>query len=296
MAIVEQTIRGKKMILVEGTVDGFYINPIKPEHIKTYTGGKNGPWTPTHRYNLIVDGQPISLGMGDKDGVSDRQQIRAKDNDDNYHNLVKGLVVSVEVEEGEPYNGKPQYRSGVGKIVITDASKAEAPRAAGAAPAAAGKSFDKTGVEVGHAINGALDYLIASGGDLSNDSIISVAAVVHKVTTKLKADVAAANPDKSEFDVGASVGHAVRNACRMAPEGELEKVLEALSADILENVSAKVEAFVRSGKGVGKPATRTAAPKRTPQARKAKTADPVEAAPQEAETNVADMDDSDIPF
>lgn len=295
MAINVQKIRGKEMILIEGKVDGFYINPIKPEHQKTYDG-KNGPWKPTHRYNLIVDGDAISLGMGEKDGVSDRQQIRAKDNEDNYHTLVKGLIVSVEVTENGEYKGKTQYQAGVSKVVITDASGAEAPRAPAGAGAAPYKPKDSTGVEVGHAINGAIDYLLASGGDLSNESITSVAAVVHKVTTKVKADVAAANPDKSDYDVGASVGHAVRNACRMNPEGELEQALEGVTLDLLENVSAKVEEFVRSGKGVGKPARRTAAPAAKPATRKADKAEAPAPAEKPAEqTGFDDMDD-EIPF
>lgn len=297
MAITRSKIRGKEMILIEGKVDGFYINPIKPEHIKTYAG-KNGDWTPTHRYNLIVDKQAISLGMGDKDGVSPKQNIRAKDNDDNYHTLVKGLIVSVEVEELEPYNGKPQFRSAVNKVVIMDASGAEAPpapAAQGAAPAPY-KPKDTTGVEVGHAVNAAIDYLQVSGGDLGNDNIVSVAAVMHNVTVKLKAEVAKANPDKSEYDVGASVGHAVRNAARLNPEGDLETSLEALARDLLDNVSAKVEEFVKSGKGVGKPAKRTPAPTKAAGTRKVSKPAPEPVEQEAGMPEFEDMDDDQIPF
>lgn len=297
MAIKREKSRGKELVLIEGPVTAFYINPIKPEHIKTYDG-KNGPWTPTHRYNLVVDGQPISLGMGDKDGVSDKQQIRAKDNDDKFHTITKGMEVSVEVEELEPYNGKPQFRSGVSKVVIMDVSKAEAPPQQGQAPNAGGsyKPKDTTGMEVGHAVNAAIDYLQASGGDLSNENIVSVSAIMHNVTGKIKAEFAKANPEKSDYDVGAAVGHAVRNAARLNPEGDLESSVEALAWDILDNVSAKVEEFVKSGKGVAKPAKRTPAPAKAAGTRKAAkpAQEPVQDEPEH--TGFDDMDDDQIPF
>lgn len=301
MAITRSKIRGKEMILCEGTVEGFYINPIKPEHIKTYTGGKNGPWTPTHRYNLIVDGQPISLGMGDKDGVSPKQQIRAKDNEDNYHTLVKGLVVSVEVEEMPEYNGKPQFRANTGDVVIMDASGAEAPApAAGGAPAAPYKPKDMTGVEIGHAINGAMNVLLTFGGDASNDNIVRYAGSVHNVTVKLKKEVATANPDKSEYDVGASVGHAVLNACKLVGlEADFEPTLEGIAKDLLDNVVAPVEKYIKEGRGAAKPARRTAAPAKAPAAkpaRKAAKVEPEVVADDTVTTGFDDMDDDQIPF
>lgn len=299
MAITREKIRGKEMILCEGKVDGFYVNPIKPEHIKTYTGGKNGPWTPTHRYNLIVDGQPISLGMGDKDGVSPKQQIRAKDHDGNYHTLVKGLMVSVEVEEAGEYNGKPQFRANTGDVIITDASGAEAAPSAAPAGATAYKPKDMTGVEVGHAINGAMNVLLTFGGDVSNDNIVRYAGSVHNVTVKLKKEVAAANPEKSEYDVGASVGHAILNACKLVGlDADFEPTLEGIAVDLLDNVVAPVEKYIKEGRGAAKPARRTPAPAKAPAAkgsRKAAKAPEPEPQPEPQDSGLDDMDD-DIPF
>lgn len=298
MAITREKIRGKEMILCEGKVDGFYVNPIQPEHIKTYTGGKNGPWTPTHRYNLIVDGQPISLGMGDKDGVSPKQQIRAKDNNGNYHTLVKGLMVSVEVEEAGEYNGKPQFRANTGNVIITDASGAEAAPAAAPAGAAPYKPKDMTGVEVGHAINGAMNVLLTFGGDASNDNIVRYAGSVHNVTVKLKKEVAAANPEKSEYDVGASVGHAILNACKLVGlEADFEPTLEGIAVDLLDNVVAPVEKYIKEGRGAAKPARRTPAPAKAPAAKGSrKAAKAPEPQPKPEDSGFDDMDDDSIPF
>ena len=300
MSITRSKIRGKEMILIEGKVDGFYINPIKPEHIKTYAG-KNGDWTPTHRYNLIVDGQAISLGMGDKDGVSPKQNIRAKDNEDNYHTLVKGLIVSVEVEELEPYNNKPQFRSGVGKVVIMDASGAEAAPTAPAPGAAPAEPYDETGMLVCHGINGAMALVGTGNFEVDNDTIFRLSNAVHAATTRLKEEVKKHNPDMTNKAVGNYSGNAVIAACRMVSADEnLEDTLFDFGLDIVENVTLKFDEVIRSGKGAAKPAKRTAAPAKStkPAGRKATKVveEAQEPVTEDNDGGFDDMDDDQIPF
>lgn len=72
---------------------------------------------------------------------------------------------------------------------------------------------DNTGVETGHALNGAMRFL---GGKATLDDIVTTAKTVHDITSQMKKEHAAANPDMSEYDCGAAVGNAVLNALEIA--------------------------------------------------------------------------------
>ncbi len=89
-----------------------------------------------------------------------------------------------------------------------------------AAPAArtggSGQTYgkrDNTGVETGHALNGAMRFL---GGKATLEDIVTTAKTVHDITSQMKKEHAAANPDMSEYDCGAAVGNAVLNALEIA--------------------------------------------------------------------------------
>lgn len=285
MAINKTIFRGKEIITIDGKVDAFYVNPIKPEHIKTYTNGKQ-PWTPTHRYNLIVDGQPISLGMGDKDGVSDRQIIQGKDNDGKYHALVKGLEVSVEVTENGEYQGKTQYQSSNSKVVIIDASGAESTHQKGSSGSVVKAPFDQQGMATGHALNGAFNFLITQGIETSNENIIKYAKMVHNVTDKINT-THKEKYEKVSQNYKAMTGHAVLNACKFASEDSFEGVLYSIAIDFLDNVVPVVAEHV---KGEAKPVPAVKTTRAAPAKKNATKATPV------MEPLEEEMDDPELPF
>lgn len=72
---------------------------------------------------------------------------------------------------------------------------------------------DTSGIETGHALNGAMRFL---GGKATVESIIESAKVVHDITSTLKKEYAEANPGLSDYDSGAAVGNAVLNAIDIA--------------------------------------------------------------------------------
>ena len=293
--MINKTVfRGKEVITIDGKVDAFYINPIKPEHIKTYSG-KNGPWTPTHRYNLIVDGQPISLGMGDKDGVSDRQVIQGKDNDGKYHALVKGLEVSVEVTENGEYQGKTQYQSSNSKVVVIDASGAEAPQkpsGGGSGQTYQAKPKDMSGIEAGQSLNGAMNFILTCGVDASNESIVSYGKKVHSATVKVKESYKKDNPAVPEYDAGARCGLAILTACKLVgTEVDFEQGIIDLAQDILNNVLEPITEFVKTPQASAAPAKVTRAPVKKPAATKAKPVVEEEVFPE-----LDEEDDSSLPF
>ena len=295
MTINETVFRGKKVITIDGKVDGFQVNPSKPEHIKTYTNGKQ-PWTPTHRYNLIVDGQPISLGMGDKDGVSDRQVIQGKDNDGKYHALVKGLEVSVEVTENGEYQGKTQYQSSNSKVVVIDASGAETPQKSGGNTSQGSytpkEPYDETGMLVCHGINGAMNLVSTGRFGNSNEEISDLAKSVHEATVRLKKKVAEDNPTMKDKSVGNYSGNAIHAACLVVGNaGNLADDLFNMAYDIVCNVTLPLDAYIRTPKQEAKPAVKTT--RAAPKPKAATKATPVV---EEEVFPELDDDSSELPF
>lgn len=262
MGIKKQTFRGQEVITIEGTVSAFYINEIPADQIKTY--GDKG-WTPTHRYTVVVDGIRIGLGMGDKDGVSDRQIIQAKDNDGNWHAITKGVKVDIEVTEGKEYKGVMQYNSAPAKVLILDASGAQAtsqaPKstAGGTSSAQPFKPKDMSGVEAGQSLNGAMNFILTYGLEPSNENIVNYGKMVHKATVKVKSAYKEANPSVPEYDAGARCGLAVLTACKLVGvEQDFEKGVVQLAQEILSEVLEPITEFVKSPITTPPPAVKTA--------------------------------------
>ena len=247
MPITKEKFKGKEYLIASGKVTGAYVNDIAPDKIKTYAGPQ-GPWTPTKRLKIVVDGIDISLGMSDKD------TIRAKDADGKYHDVVKGVEVSVEVTENGEYNGKPQYQAKIGGITVVDVSGAEAPtKAGGASQGQAAQPFkakDMTGIQVGHAINGALSYITSNGLEIDNAFIVEVAKVVNEATEDVRTVYKQRNPGMNDYDLGAATGHAVLNACRLVAESEVAELkgnLVTVAFDLLDNVVTPITEYIKQG-------------------------------------------------
>lgn len=288
----------KEYLLASGKVTAVYINDIK--EVKTYAG-PNGPWTPTKRLKIVVDGVGIDLGMSEKDSV------RAKDVDEKYHDVVKGIEVSVVIEENGEYQGKVQYKAKTSAITILDISGAETAPASSAAranPAAtAYKPKDNTGIRTGHAVNGAFAYFLGNGIDFDFEAdgpTVRIAKLVNDVTETVVAGYKAKNPSMSEYDLGAAAGHAVLNACRIIPEvdeAEFKDTLTTTATAILYNVIPAVTEYVKEAQKapeakVSKPAAKKAATKAKPVVKA-----PAKVAEDERpEPPVEEYDDPDVPF
>lgn len=289
----------KPYLLAVGKVTGAYVNDIK--EVKTYSG-PNGAWTPTKRLSIVVDGVRIDLGMSEKDS------IRAKDLEDKYHDVTKGVEVSVVIEENGEYQGKKQYKAKTSAITILDVSGAEASgsQQARSAPAQSQqfKPKDTSGIRTGHSVNGAFAYFLGNGIDFDYEPdgvTVRIAKIVNDVTETVIAAYKAKNPSMSEYDVGAAAGHAVLNACRIIPEtdeAEFADVLTTTANAILYNIIPAVTEYVKKGQET-KPAK--ASP---PAAKKAVSkAKPVVKAPEPPATiedsnggPAFDDFDDDIPF
>ncbi len=113
-----------------------------------------------------------------------------------------------------------------------------------------GRKKDNSGVEIGHAVNGALN-LRRSG--LVIPATGEVAKVVHDATKSLKEEASkdTANKGMSEYDLGAMVGHAILNATRDIEVGENDSPQEitdkllTYARTLLNEVVPQVSAYVK---------------------------------------------------
>ena len=298
MPITKEKFKGKEYLIASGVVTGAYVNEIPPEKRKTYAG-PNGAWAPDKRLKIVVDGIDISLGMTDKDG------IRAKDADGKYHDVVKGVEVSVEVTENGEYNGKPQYQAKLAGITVTDVSKAESPaKAGGASQGQAAQPFkakDMTGIQVGHAINGALSYITSNGLEIDNDFIVAVAKVVNEATEDVRTVYKQRNPGMNDYDLGAATGHAVLNACRLVAESEVAELkgnLVTVAFDLLDNVVSPITEYIKQGQKAPEAKASPVAAKKavTSKAKILPKATPKPAVEDERPEPPDDFEDMDVPF
>lgn len=109
---------------------------------------------------------------------------------------------------------------------------------------------DNSGVETGHALNGALN-LRRSG--LTLPPVVEIAKVVHDVTKFLKQEASQdpSNKGMSDYDLGAMVGHAVLNATRDISVGdndnpeEITGKLLAYSRELMVAVVPGVASYVK---------------------------------------------------
>ncbi len=99
---------------------------------------------------------------------------------------------------------------------------------------------DYSGVEIGHALNCALWVKKHKLADI--DGILSLSKNLHDITKNLKKEYKEKNPKMSDYDLGASVGNAVLNACRV---GGTEKTIEKNAKKILDELVPVITAYVR---------------------------------------------------
>lgn len=248
----------------------------------------------THKASLLIkekgagkDDAGVWVGLGEVKLHPEHENLQVK-NGETWVTIEKGVEVTLDVKKSE-YNGKTYYNSSKGKITVLST---EGVQAASASPAkGAGKSEgtkqpfkkrDTVGIETGHAVNGALELI---RGGVKGDAF-ELAGVVQSATVTLKAEVAKERGvDVTDYDLGASVGHAILNACRDHSRDDvtIDEIIEA-AREVLA-LSDKVAAAIRGNSEPAKEVVK--APAKTTKAK--------ESPKEVVEEPPMDFDD-DIPF
>lgn len=108
-------------------------------------------------------------------------------------------------------------------------------------------TYDPIGVSTGHALN-ALQIILDRGFKV--DDPLSVAKTLHVVTIELKKEYAQAT-NRTEDEVGASVGNAVLNACRRIDKktkvDDFAAAITAEAKDVLTNLAEPLYDWIKNG-------------------------------------------------
>ena len=253
----------------------------------------------THKASILLkekgagkDDAGVWIGLGDVKLHPEHENLQVK-KDDEWVTIERGVEVTLDVKLNE-WNGKTYYQSSKGKIFVvsTEGVQAAAPKGgkgSEGAPAKGNfKKRDTVGIETGHAVNGALELL---RGGVKGDSF-ELAGLVQSATVTLKAEVAKERGvDVTDYDLGASVGHAILNACRdhSGKTVTVEELIEA-AREVLA-LSDKVSAAIRGNTTPAEPAAEKPKTVRKPK----ETPKEPESQREEAKESPVDFDD-DIPF
>lgn len=179
----------------------------------------------------------------------------------------------------------------------------------GASGSSGGKSAgsfkkDNSGIETGHAINGALN-LKRNG---HKQEVLELAKIVHDTTVALKASERARDENKgvSDYDIGAAVGHAILNATRDVKPGpdSLAAALSTYAEGLLARVVPEITAYVKAGGADGIAAAAKAEAEKAAAEEAAKVAAQQQSTQQSQPTQGAVIDmtppdidwDEDVPF
>lgn len=266
----------KEVLFATGIVKGIFFN--KLSEVKTYTyDGK--AWTPTHSVSIIVDDTRISYGLTDK------EKLNAKDADGKYHEIVKGMEVTVEITEQGEYKGKPSYDSKSSKTTIINSVPKDSPKEDGKYKG----EYDDTPLAAGNARTAAVNWVYRGIADISNikEVVKDFAEVSHSVREKV------INNGMSSRDVGFGVGQATIAASFLCNKfSEVEKF-------IVNYVEALIPASIETVKNIkdGKKALRSAceAPKQAAKPLKEKDNVPQKPETKEADSAVSGSIEPDIP-
>lgn len=266
MAVINSEIdrrTKKEAFWAEGVVEYVKLDKfdeLKVSYIKQ-AGQPDKKIESTHKASILLkekgagkDDAGVWVGLGEVKLHPEHENLQVK-HEDKWVTIEKGVELSMDVKVNE-WNGKTYYQSSKGKINIlsmegvaaaqqeTSKGKQSSTGSASDSKQSSYKPRDNTGMQTGHAVNGALE--LKRGG--AKGDAFDLAGMVHVATDALKAVVAQEKGvDVNNYDLGASVGHAILNACRdlKSANPTVEQITEK-AHEVLE-LSERVAATIRNG-------------------------------------------------
>ena len=279
MSKVENPATGEEITVIKGVVERVM-----------FKEAVNDRFGNTHRASVLIDGDWVgNISIKTKENYEPQVRFNNGNNaKPDWQTLEVGDEVRLVVTENE-YNSKIYYNSGTSKIKLVKKGEGTAKAGQQRAPQGSQNASggftslkkDMTGVQVGHAINAAMN-LIQGESNINLDYIAKVAKQLHDVSERVKEAYKDVNPNMSEYDVGAAAGQSILTACKLVENVE---DVEDMALMLLDQVVPEVTAHV---KGETKTAVDRATKKKPAQKSKSQQK-PVEQEP--------DFDDSeDMPF
>ena len=179
--------------------------------------------------------------------------VEGKAGSEKWYDLQQGDEVKITISKQGVWNDKPTYETTMKRIKVTKRAEGNVNNKPSApAKGQEKKPFvkDSSGMETGHAHNGAL-CLHRNGVE---GSVVDLAKIVHSVTLEMKKEKSeATGVPITNYDLGSSVGHSVLNATRDWKKSTIthEELKEA--AKVNEAVSEEILAYVKGGETKASP-------------------------------------------
>jgi hypothetical protein len=239
---VNNPMTGEDIEMFVGKIDKVFIKKLD----KTDNYGK------THRCALAVDdGTWITLGNLKEKEDGTQPTLRVEDKQ-----AKKWVTIGDGTEIRLPITRNGQYiNAKASGIVVTklveptgtfgqsNQNNASQSHTGASTGTSGGYKKDMSGMETGHAINCALE--ITGGKPKDMEELNDLAKQLHDITLEVKAYRKSQLGDgASDYEVGASAGHATIAACKMLTKTKVGEV-KGLATRILEGVVPVVQAHVK---------------------------------------------------
>ena len=187
---IKQDLLDQDVTIVKGTLNRIYLNELR--EIKTYDD-----WTPTHSVRALIDTEDwVNLGLTDK------KVIRCKDKDGEYHDLVKGTVVQIQIDKVEQYEGKTQYSTKSSLVTILNRDNVAKTTEEGKTEYS--KPYDPIPVQLGNSLTIAANFKDARS---SYTSLLEFCKdEVYPIVIEFQDEIKELYPDLSPINRGSRAG------------------------------------------------------------------------------------------
>ena len=179
--------------------------------------------------------------------------VEGKAGSEKWYDLQQGDEVKITISKQGVWNDKPTYETTMKRIKVTKRAEGNVNNKSSAPTKGQEKKpfvKDSSGMETGHAHNGAL-YLHRNGVE---GSVVDLAKIVHSVTLEMKKEKSEdTGVPVTNYDLGSSVGHAVLNATRDWKESTITHKGLKEAAQLNAQVSEEILAYVKGGENRASP-------------------------------------------
>ena len=159
----------------------------------------------------------------------------------------EGTSIDLIKVDSREYEGKTYYSAKMGNIswgdIVEPTKKPADNKYSGNASQPQRPAFNQAGIQTGHSLNCAVDFMVANNISFSQEELSELAKQFHTITEKMKVERKQRFPSLSDYDLSASTGQAVKAAASLVSKvGQVEKI----ALQILE-VSKEIEEYIKTG-------------------------------------------------
>ena len=192
--------------------------------------------------SIQIDKNDMWIDLGG--GKNDRLNVKIGAG---FKEVGEGTSIDLIKVDSREYEGKTYYSAKMGNIswgdIVEPTKKPVDNKSSGNASQPQRPAFNQAGIQTGHSLNCAVDFMVANNISFSQEELSELAKQFHTITEKMKVERKQRFPSLSDYDLSASTGQAVKAAASLVTKvGQVEKI----ALQILE-VSKEIEEYIKTG-------------------------------------------------